>query len=132
MKLPHYLRVSRALALVSTIAAPATIACGGRVNCPSGAEDDQGHCASGMAAEEDATPGEQSGGIFGYDAAPGIDAGIVVYDAGPGPCPDASCGIQPFDSGLPVGDFVDAAPDAGEPDAIITGSLPWTDAGDKG
>jgi hypothetical protein len=95
------------------MAAPAAVeACGGNVEEPSttrGCGENGGVC-----------------GAVAYDASPSGDGGIVVYDAGPPPCADASCGIQPFDSGLILG-----AADAGEPDAIITGSLPWTDASDK-
>ncbi len=103
MKIPHYLRVTRAVALVSSLATPViAVACGGSTDTPT----PQGG--------GDAAADGQYGGIVGYDGGPnGVVAfeggpnGVVAYDAGPevheggpiGVVPYVDAGIQAIDAG---------------------------------
>jgi hypothetical protein len=115
-ELPHFLRVTQTLALVSgLVAGPAAAleACGGSVEGGSGI--DAGTTSYDGSPTGTAPSHDYDGGPLGrvYDGGPigtgpvPVDAGIVAYDGGP-------TGTVAIDSGYdggPVGDSVDAGQD---------------------
>jgi hypothetical protein len=122
--LPHFLRVTRALAFVSGVAF--VPACGGAVE-----GDGQGKCESppydgcwmgsptiydGGSTGIDAPFNAYDGGPMGTPPYNGIDAGIVAYDGGP-------MGTAPYD-GSAAG--IDAAPPH---DGSADGDVDVADAG---
>lgn len=120
LHLPHFLRFTRALALVSGMAVPAAVAtaCGGEVfghydGQEMGSVGCEGAC--GVQNDGDGAPGVRDGGEV-YDGQP---MGTVAYDGGPvgvAPYDGGPVGVAPYDSGIgdAAGGGVSFPPDAAD------------------
>jgi hypothetical protein len=104
LHLPHFLRFTRALALVSGMAIPASVAagCGGDIFGYDGVAVGSATCEDACAPPDngDGASGVRDGGNV-YDGQP---MGTVAYDGGPTgvapPYDGGPVGVTPYDAGI--------------------------------